>query len=370
MTQIPSKRIEKLGKNLNAIVLFELMDISTFNKSKTTLARNLKHAINSISTNGKSESIKLDGTFFTENKIKVNIYARYNYGEYIELIFICDTSAALQKEYLENSESYVLKRNFEYEKMHREIESHIPPIMRGLHFNNELMAINKPFKLPALYIYNANIYLAHIQERKDKDLLSLCRALYNRIKPLCDVSTNYVFSYIGNLTGGSAHMLRPFQEENLISEKLFVDVQSISKSSERITLFLLDDFVGSGSTFVEWFQSNLSKKTNNNIEKTYYCVLTAFEKGIKHIKEQTNIQVICPQVYDKSSMVIDGDVFNSDEKQKIKSLLTKYSKRLPNQYLYGYDNCQLLVAFETNIPNNSISLLWASEYWSPLFKRK
>ena len=49
----------------------------------------------------------------------------------------------------------------------------------------------------------------------------------------------------------------------------------------------------------------------------YYCVLTAFDKGIEHIRNQTGVQVICPQVYDRSSMVLDGDIFNSDGQNKV-----------------------------------------------------
>ena len=40
-------------------------------------------------------------------------------------------------------------------------------------------------------------------------------------------------------------------------------------------------------------------------------------------------------------------------------------------FLYGYDNSQLLLAFENNIPNNSIGLLYAEgKGWTPLIKRR
>jgi hypothetical protein len=653
-----TNKIVKLNKNLGAIILFELIDVTRFEKPKTELAKKLQKVINSI-TGGKPQSLELDTISFRNYKVKINIFGRYNYGEYVELIFLCSLTAKKQKENDENLESS--RRLPPSEEMQREIEFLIPSIMHGLHFKNELNAV-KPFRLPALYVYHANIFLLELQGREEeintirldpsptytargraqsfvdsfqsewdkpesnslntigifpesllglidsqvlisydvnhyfnylnsifpckyvalyfqniplvdndkflnflsefslaphidtvyselkiilegigvpiisgglqelglkkqkvkaysleanlvqiedllhnyyihdvkrlehgrnlfseeetltylsgksfkeyslsdhfrdriienksdvndslshrmrrlrsnirliqselqlvkgrpminsflkdiedeleiqikkwdgkiekqiiedwilnfdssndrllalkilnkvgyvtnKDLMSLCRALYDRIKPICNISPGYTFSHIGGLTGGSAHILKPFQEENSIQENLFVDIQSIPKLADTKSIFLLDDFVGSGYTFVKWFKNNLQTKTHN-IERVYYCVLTAFDKGIEHIRNQTGVQVICPQVYNKSWMVIDGDIFNSVEKTKIKSLVKKYSNRLPEQYLYGYDNCQLLIAFESNIPNNSISLLWASEYWSPLFKRK
>jgi hypothetical protein len=51
-------------------------------------------------------------------------------------------------------------------------------------------------------------------------------------------------------------------------------------------------------------------------------------------------------------------------------LVNQYSKRLPKEFLWGRDNCQLLVALESNIPNNSLAILWTSKYWTPLIERK
>jgi hypothetical protein len=58
------------------------------------------------------------------------------------------------------------------------------------------------------------------------------------------------------------------------------------------------------------------------------------------------------------------------KKGKSKELVNRYSKRLPKEYLWGRDNCQLLITFESNIPNNSLAKLWASKYWTPLIERK
>ena len=68
--------------------------------------------------------------------------------------------------------------------------------------------------------------------------------------------------------------------------------------------------------------------------------------------------------------MLEGDQFTTDEKERIKNLMDKYSDKLPKDYLWGGDDCQLLVAFYSNIPNNSLAILWASNDWTPLIERK
>jgi diphthamide synthase (EF-2-diphthine--ammonia ligase) len=55
--------------------------------------------------------------------------------------------------------------------------------------------------------------------------------------------------------------------------------------------------------------------------------------------------------------VLDGKLFSEEEKRQIKELVNRYSKRLPKEYLWGRDNCQLLITFtETQV----IPFCWVS----------
>jgi hypothetical protein len=69
-------------------------------------------------------------------------------------------------------------------------------------------------------------------------------------------------------------------------------------------------------------------------------------------------------------MVLEGDQFTKKQKSEIKRLILKYKDHFPKRALWGYDNCQLLVAFETNIPNNTLPIFWSEKNWKPLIKRK
>jgi hypothetical protein len=200
------------------------------------------------------------------------------------------------------------------------------------------------------------------------DLKTLSRALHNRIKAeLNGTPKSCTFSYIGDITGGSAHIVKIFQEANRLKEDLFIDNSKIKSVEKDKILLLLDDFVGFGDYFVKWFTDNIDR---NQFKSIYYCVLAGFEEGIKKIIQRTGIKVIFGHQYNTSSKVLDGELFSEEEKRQIKELINKYANRLPKDFLWGRDNCQLLIALESNVPNNSLAILWASHYWTPLIERK
>jgi hypothetical protein len=187
-----------------------------------------------------------------------------------------------------------------------------------------------------------------------------------------DDSHKCFFSCIGDITSGSTHLAKHFQEESRIKEKLFKkteDLQLFVEKNRKIdTLILIDDFVGSGNTYLKWYKRN-TQMLNNCLE-VFFIALIALEKGIKKIEQETNTKVLCKYVLDESDQVIDGTLFDFEEKGEIKRLIDKYSYLIKSDYVNGYDNCQLLLAFEDNIPNNSIGILWWPENWMPLFNRK
>jgi hypothetical protein len=166
----PIKDIDTLSKKQEVIILFELLSLDYVEKLKIDQspehAKVLISIINSSSSEGIPQSIELDGHNFYRFVSKVNIYLCYNYGEFAQLIFICALKIdANQKESINNAEDAISKRKNTIEKIQKEIESQIPTVMHGFYFNNQLLAIDKPFKLPSLYVYNANIFSSYLKER-------------------------------------------------------------------------------------------------------------------------------------------------------------------------------------------------------------
>lgn len=131
---------------------------------------------------------------------------------------------------------------------------------------------------------------------------------------------------------------------------------------------MIDDFVGSGNTFIKWYNTNIDLL--NNFKTIFYVCFTAFQKGIDKIQDETKVQVICAYLIEESQQAIEGTLFKDEETKIIKDLVEKYSSRIGTDYIFGYDNCQLLLSFEDNIPNNSLGLLWWQKNWIPLLERK
>jgi hypothetical protein len=208
----------------------------------------------------------------------------------------------------------------------------------------------------------------------NKNLAQLINSSNNLLNSKINMDTpqKYFFSCIGDITSGSTHLAKHFQEESRIKEKLFKNTEELQlfiKQNEKIdTLILIDDFVGSGDTYLKWYKKNTQML--NNCSEVFFIALIALIKGINKIEQETNTKVLCKYILDKGDQVIDGTLFDFEEKREIRRLIDKYSYPIKPDYVNGYDNCQLLLAFEDNIPNNSIGILWWSENWTALFDRK
>jgi len=226
---------------------------------------------------------------------------------------------------------------------------------------------NSEDKILALKILNKLSFVTY------EELKMLCKALCNRMRSYHNINLqNCLFAPVGGITSGATHIIKLFQEENHLSEQVFYEVTQLKPSRKKQTLVLLDDFIGSGNAFCKFYKKHGLEQKIEEMDLEIYCgALTAFEKGITKIKEKTGIDVAFGNLLEQEQyQVRDGKVFTEKERPKIEDLITKYKSRLPKQYLWGYDDCQLLIAFQSNIPNNSISILWCKNGWSPLISRK
>jgi hypothetical protein len=212
--------------------------------------------------------------------------------------------------------------------------------------------------------YITNLNLKPFLKSSYNSLLSFLNA---------DDLANCNISSIGNITSGSTHLAKLFQEENGIKEKYFrpfENLKSLTKENgKKDTLVLIDDFIGSGNTYIEWYDENSALL--DSFTQVIYVTLIGFEKGIKNIEQKRkSTKVVVADILNNNQQVIDGTLFDQKEKQEIIELLDKYSMRIGSEYVYGYDNCQLLMAFEDNIPNNTLGIFWRSNKWKPLIERK
>ena len=196
------------------------------------------------------------------------------------------------------------------------------------------------------------------------------------------------FLSIGNPSESSAHLLYFFRQENYLSRELFISPHELfthikegddihaelnTKGIDRIVL--LDDFCGSGkqaTTFHNQFVKYIKDK-DPNIVISYYA-LFAIEDGLKKVQElsfnQAEAVFVLDESYkcfsDVSRFFIDDDV---DLKEPCKEMSERYGKKISSNPL-GYKDCQMLIGFHHNTPNNTLPIFWQEKNgWNPIFKR-
>lgn len=202
------------------------------------------------------------------------------------------------------------------------------------------------------------------------------------------IKTKTRFLSIGNPSESSAHLLYFFRQENYLKRDLFIgphelfshtekggDIQAslMVEGIERIVV--LDDFCGSG---------NQAKKFNENFVrflkekcpeiKISYFALFAIEDGLEVVRELSFDKADAMFILDNSYKCFsEHSRFFIDEpdsyKDKCREMCERYGKRISRTPL-GYQDCQMLLGFHHNTPNNTLPIFWQERNgWIPMFKR-
>lgn len=214
-------------------------------------------------------------------------------------------------------------------------------------------------------------------------------ALINRLFESIQEKTRFLC--VGNPSESSAHLLYFFRQENLLKRDLFISphelfahtkeegiIQAsiVTKGIERIVL--LDDFCGSGKqakSFNDEFVKFL-KEEAPQIHVSYFA-LFAIEKGLSKVEELSFDQVEAIFKLDSSYKCFSEDsrfFIEEDEKVEFKAscrqMCLRYGRRLCPSMPLGFRNCQMLLGFHHNTPNNTLPIFYIEKNgWSPMFKR-
>lgn len=196
------------------------------------------------------------------------------------------------------------------------------------------------------------------------------------------------FLSIGNPSESSAHLLYFFRQENFLSRELFIsphelfthvkdgdDIRAELRTEGVERIVLLDDFCGSGkqaTTFHDQFVKYIKEKAPHIIIS--YYALFAIEDGLNIVQKLSFDQAEAVFVLDESykcfseasRFFIDDDV---DLKKPCKEMSERYGKKISSNPL-GYKDCQMLIGFHHNTPNNTLPIFWQERNgWNPMFKR-
>jgi hypothetical protein len=224
-----------------------------------------------------------------------------------------------------------------------------------------------------------------------------------------DEEKNTRFIGVGNPSESGAHLLYFFRQENKLSKKLFAYTDEVLDRSNTTKLrfpevkhyVFIDDFCGSGSQATS--DTNIKacvdeiRSLSNHCEISY-LMLFATSNGVNNVRNS--------KLYDRVDTVIELDdsykcfdtnsrIFPQKENFHFEKDFTKefcyrlgrplfrsihqkegYSgeclEKLSEITALGWGDCQLLLGFFHNTPDNTLPVIWYDEddwTWFPIFKR-
>ena len=197
------------------------------------------------------------------------------------------------------------------------------------------------------------------------------------------------FLGIGNPSESSAHLLYFFRQENRLKRDLFISPHELfahDASGGQITakmalggidrIVVLDDFCGSGDQATKFHNEFVKfiKENNQGVMLAYYA-LFAIEEGLGKVKDLLFDDVESVFVLDESykcfsdrSRFFEGE--KAEFKMQCKNISEAYGKKLSHRNPLGYKDCQMLLGFHHNTPNNTLPIFWSEGGgWEPFFKR-
>ena len=200
------------------------------------------------------------------------------------------------------------------------------------------------------------------------------------------------FLGVGNPSESGCHLLYYFRQENYLPKTHFVHTHqlfrrdsatgSISIRSPDIRRYVfIDDFCGSGKQGTEYSRDVVSelKRLNPDAFVAYY-VIFATAHGIKKVRKDTKFdEVECVYELDSTFKCFSNksrhfaNLPSTIEKSYAEQMCRVYGSRLWPSHPLGYDDCQLLIAFHHNTPDNTLPIIWYDEpdgvSWTPIFRR-
>jgi len=221
---------------------------------------------------------------------------------------------------------------------------------------------------------------------------------------------NTLFLGIGNPSESGSHLLYYFRQENGLPKSLFVHTHELLVRSPRgavdrflnwlsrgywrgkmslrhpsVTRYVfIDDFCGSGHQAQEYSSQIVEDiKALSPTSEVSYFVLCATSEGLEAVRDNTLFDVVrCVFELDTSFRCFSSNSryfpapqpWSAIAGDVAEEMCVSYGSRLVPDAPLGYGDCQLLLGFHHNTPDNTLPIFWAGEDplgppWKPMFKR-
>jgi hypothetical protein len=198
------------------------------------------------------------------------------------------------------------------------------------------------------------------------------------------------FLGVGNPSESGTHLLYYFRQENRLAKNLFINTHNVfDRAGSKIPVLrdqtvnryvFIDDFCGSGDQGVKYSSEIVEDiKRLNPVAEVAYYVLFATNTGLDHVRQNTAFDIVDAvfeldetyQCFGASSRYF-GSPPSGVDRTFAKGMAYHYGATLVPAHPLGYMNCQLLIGFYHNTPDNTLPIVWFAEgnpHWVALFRR-
>ena len=203
------------------------------------------------------------------------------------------------------------------------------------------------------------------------------------------------FLGLGNPAESGTHILYDFRHMNKIPLRYFVaphelftgglnDPETEWESPSVDRLIFIDDFCGTGTQAQNMgvkyvpLMREVARRSNIDV-KVWYLTLLATTAGLEFLrKAEIFDRVECVSQLDSSYRVFDDDSLyyirppSNVTKIQAEGIARGYGKRLQPGSPLGFDDCQLLIGFHHNVPDNTLPIISHERPelpWYPVFPR-
>ncbi|QHN65950.1 phosphoribosyltransferase-like protein [Bergeyella cardium] len=181
--------------------------------------------------------------------------------------------------------------------------------------------------------------------------------------------------------GKSGSMISYFFQKTSTSKKnkrihLKSSLDNIEDISKPYSLVIIDDFIGTGSSFVSFFNEKILVH-KEKFSEIYFIGIAGMDFGVKEVKKYVSVRIPISNIF-KKAFSSEASYFGYRNYSKHREFCYKYGSKLvapkksksEKDNVLGYGNSQSLVSFSYGTPNNTLPIIWANkEDWIPLIPR-
>ncbi len=232
-------------------------------------------------------------------------------------------------------------------------------------------------------------YLKNFTVFTSNEIEEILQSGLNKIKRATDAKTKIAIHPLGAFGKSGSMMSYLLKKTNIFkcNPDKFLLCASVSEleslGPEYTTLVILDDFIGTGKSVLDYWQEKI-KPSKINFESIKFLGVAAMKFGISKVDHLFD-EIIIPRfnIY-KKAFSSDASHFGYRKHFKYRELAYKYGvqltkgKRLKSGEIkhseaLGFSNSQAMVGFFYGSPNNSLPIFWQgkddSPSWHPLIPR-